>query len=113
RLGQRDTASAKGRHTPIQHALQPAQFVAARRPRAWGVGSTDGKVDGDDQLALADHHDQEDAINTAEHSVSLPTPPSAHESQLRTILFEHRVITHPGPLPAATCGFTFAGGVTP
>src|SRR5215467_1281155 len=67
--GQCRTASAECRHAPIQHALQPVQFVAARRPRAWRVGPPDSKVDGDDQLALADHYDEQDAINTREHPV--------------------------------------------
>ena len=89
------------------------QFVAARRPRACGVGPTDGKVDGHDQLALANDHDQEDPINTREHPVFLATPPGAHQAQLLAILFEHRVIGHPGPLPAAARGRTLAGGVAP
>src|SRR5437867_11612367 len=40
------TMSAESRHAPIQHALYPAQFVAARRSRAGGVRPTDGKVHG-------------------------------------------------------------------
>ena len=89
------------------------QFVPARRPRTCGVGPTNGKVDGNDQLALADDHDQEEPINPREHAVLLPTPPGAHEAQLLAILFEHRVIAHPGPLPAAARGCTCADGVTP
>ena len=107
------TASAECRHAPIQHALYPLQFVPARRPRAYGVWPTDGKVDRDDQLALADDHDQEDPINTREHPVSLPTPLGARESQLLTILFEDRVIAHPGPLPAAARGLTHTGNMVP
>src|SRR5262249_27679510 len=76
-------------------------------------GPTDGKVDGDDQLALTDDHDQEDPINTGEYPVFLATPPGADEAQLLAVLFEHRVIPHPRPLPAALRGLTFAGGVTP
>src|SRR5439155_22524145 len=67
----------------------------------------------DHQLALANDDHQEDPINTREHPVFLPTPPGADESQLLPILFEHRIISDPGPLPAATRGLTFAGGVTP
>src|SRR5262249_25924630 len=37
--GQCHTASAECCHAPIQHALHPVQFVAARRPRAGGVGT--------------------------------------------------------------------------
>ena len=74
------------------------------RPQGLRGSAHDGKVNGDDQLALTDNHDQEDPINTGEHPVFLPTPPGADESQLVAILFEHRVIGDPGPLPPATCG---------
>ena len=43
----------------------------------------------------------------------LATPPGADQAQLLAILFEHRVIGDPGPLPAAACGLTLAGGMTP
>jgi len=62
------------------HALHPVQFVAARRPRTCGIGPTDGKVDGDDQLALADHHDKQHTVNTREHPVFLAAPPGAHKA---------------------------------
>jgi hypothetical protein len=113
RRRQRHAALAECRHASIQHALEPVQFVAARRPRAGGVRPTDGTVDGDDQLAIADDHHEQHTINTREHPVFLAAPPGANQAQLIAILFEHRVITHPGPLPAAARGFTFAGGVTP
>ena len=73
----------------------------------------DGKVDRYYQFALADHHDEQDAINPREHPVFLPTPPGANKAQLLAILFEHRVIADPSPLPATTCGFAFAGGGVP
>jgi hypothetical protein len=101
------------RHASIQHALEPVQFVAAWRPRALRVGPPDGKVDGHHQFALANNDHEENPINAGEYPVFLPTPPGAHEAQLLAVLLEYRVITDPGPLPAAACGFTFAGGVTP
>src|SRR5712691_11465607 len=73
-------ASAECCHASIQHALYPVQFVPARRPRTCGVWPTDGKVDGDDQLALANDDDQEDPINTREHPVFLAAPPGAHQA---------------------------------
>jgi hypothetical protein len=111
--GQFHAAAAECRQASIQHALEPVQFVAARSPRACGVGTPDSKVDGHYQFALADDHDQENPIDTGEHPVFLPTPPGADEAQLLPILFEHGVITHPGPLPAAARGFAFAGGGAP
>jgi len=80
RRGQRHTASAESRYASIQHALHPVQFVTARRSRACGVGPTNGKVHGHHELAIADHHDEQNAINTGEHAVFLPTPPGAHQA---------------------------------
>src|SRR5262249_12969187 len=48
-------------------------------------------------------------LYTLEYPVFLAAPPGAHQAQLLAILFEDRVITHPGPLPAAACGLTLAG----
>ena len=81
--------------------------------RAWRVGPPDGKVDGHHQFALTNDDHQEDPINAGEHAVFLAAPPGTHEAQLLAVLLEYRVIADPGPLPAAACGFTFAGGVTP
>src|SRR5215510_3725753 len=53
------TTSAECRYASIQHALHPVQFVAAWRPRACGVGSPNGKVHRDDQLAITNNHNQE------------------------------------------------------
>src|SRR4030095_3778227 len=106
-------ASAEGRHASIQYALYPVQLVPTRPSRPCGLGPANGKVDGHHQFALADDHDEEDAINTGEHPVLLATPPGTNQAQLLTILFEHRVIAHPGPLPATACGLACAGGVAP
>ena len=86
-------------------------FIPARPPIALRVWPTDGNIDGDDQLAIADDHDREDPINTGESSVFLPTPPRANKAQLIVILFAYRIICEPGPLPAAARGLTLAGGV--
>src|SRR5712692_9938180 len=80
RRRQLHATSAESRHASIEHDLHPVQFVAARRPRTCGVWPTDGKVDGDDQLALADHHDKQHTINTREHPVFLAAPPGAHKA---------------------------------
>jgi hypothetical protein len=62
------------------------------------VGPTNGKVYWHHEFALADHHEEQNAIDTGTHPVFLPTPPSAYKPQLPAILFEHRVIADPGPL---------------
>src|SRR5262245_52913555 len=46
RRGQFHAASTQGRYAPVPHDLPPGQFVAARRPSAWGGGPTEGKVHG-------------------------------------------------------------------
>src|SRR5262245_45592838 len=89
RLGQLDATSVECRHAAIQHALYPVQFVAAWPSRTFGVRPPDGKVDGHHQFAISDHHDEQDAINTGEHAVFLPTPPGAQQAQLLAVLFEH------------------------
>src|SRR5207244_2592264 len=93
--------------------MYPVQFVAARRPRACGVGTTDDKVHGDHEFAIANDHYQEDPINAREDPVFLPTPPGTDKSQLLPILFEHRVIGDPGPLPPAPRGLALADGIAP
>src|SRR5262249_31693769 len=113
RRRQRHATSAERRHASIEHDLEPVQFVPARRPRPYGVWPTNGKVDGDDQFALADDDDEEDPINAGEDPVFLPTPPGTYEAQLLAIFFEYRVIAHPGPLPAAARRGTCGGGIAP
>jgi hypothetical protein len=61
--GQLDAAPAKGCQAPIQHILQPPEFIAARSPRALGVRPTDGKIHGHHQFPLANDDHQEDSIN--------------------------------------------------
>jgi hypothetical protein len=78
--GQLDAAPTKSRYTPVHHDLHPAQFITTRRSRACGVGTPDSKVHGHHQFAIADHHDEQDAINPGEYPVFLPTPPSAHQA---------------------------------
>jgi hypothetical protein len=80
RRGQRDTASAESCHAAIEHALHPVQFVAARRPSASGVRPPDGKVHGHHEFAIAEHHDEQNAINTGKYPVFLATPPGADEA---------------------------------
>src|SRR5688572_14391177 len=81
RRRQYQAASAQSRHASIQHHLHPAQFVAARPSRARGIRTTDSKVYGDHQFAIANNHDAQNAINTGEYPVFLGTPPSTHEPQ--------------------------------
>jgi hypothetical protein len=67
--GQRHTALAESRHASIQHNPHPVQFVAARCPRAYRVGTPDGKVHGHYEFALADDDHEKDPINPREHPV--------------------------------------------
>jgi hypothetical protein len=107
RCGEGETASAQGRQGLIEHDLRPPQFDATPPPRPGGVGPTHRKVNGHDQLAVANDHQEEHAINAIYHALVLATPPRADELQLVAIFPKHGVIKHPRPLPAT------AGGVTP
>jgi len=113
RRGSLHAAAAACRHASIPHALDPVPGGPARPPRALRVWPTEGPIDGDDHLALAQDHHQEDASHAGEHPVCLPPPPGAHASPLLPIRVAHRVIRPPGPWPAAAGGRTRAGGVTP
>src|SRR5215468_12015685 len=113
RWGQFDAASAEGCHASIEHALHPTEFVTTRSARPLRIRATDGKIHGYHEFALTNDDHQEDPINTGEHPMFLPAPPGAHEAQLLAILFEHRVIADPGPLPAAARRLTLARGIAP
>jgi hypothetical protein len=92
-----------GGKPPCVHPACPAPSAVCRgmRPRAGGVGPTDGKVDRDDQFAIADHHDEQDAINAGEHPVFLAAPPGAHQAPVDLWRSQslHTHVTHaPSPL---------------
>src|SRR5215471_5601055 len=104
RRGQRDATPTKSRQTPVEHALHPTELVTTRHARPLRIRATDGKVHGHHAFALTNDDHQEDPINTREYSVFLAAPPGTHEAQLIAILLEYRVISDPGPLPAALRG---------
>ena len=67
----------------LQTACPVSSGVCRDKARqALRVGSTDGKVHGDYQFALANDNHEEDSINAGEHPVFLAAPPGAHEAQL-------------------------------
>src|SRR5947209_5918373 len=103
----------QGRQAIIEHRPRPAQFVPARRPGTEGVGPTDGKVDRDDQLPIANDSHQQEPINTRKDPMLLTAPPTSNHTQLLPILVEDRVIRGPRPLPAALRRRTLRGHMTP
>src|SRR5262245_50703248 len=113
RRGQRDTAPEECHHAAVQHTLHPAQFITAWCTRAGRVRTTDGEVHGHYQFPITYDDHQEDPINPGEHPVFLAAPPGTNEAQLLAVLFEYRVIAHPGPLPAAARSRTRVGGMAP
>ena len=56
---ERHTTLPQGRHAPVEHDLQTVQFVAAWPSSILRAGPTDGQIDGDDQFALADNHNEQ------------------------------------------------------
>jgi len=108
-----EAASAQGRQGLIEHDLSPPQFGATPPPRPCGVGPTHSKVNGHDQLAVANDHQEEHAINPIYHTRVLSTPPRADELQLVAIFPKHGVIKSPRPLPATAGGVTHRRDVAP
>src|SRR6266571_7839444 len=74
---------------------------SSRPPRSFGVRSSHGKVNGHDQLAIANDHEQQHPINAADPALVLPTPPPPHQFEGTTIFAEHRIVDHRSELPAA------------
>ena len=97
----------------IEHLLGEVEFVLAAPSGAFGIGPSDGKVDGDDELAIAHDDEEQDAIDTGHGSFVLTAPPSANEPELLAIFSEHGIIDYPSPLPAALGRGAFALGMTP
>src|SRR5882724_911382 len=108
-----EAASAQGRQALIKHDLRPAELGAATPPWSCGIGPTHGKVDGHHQLAVANDHQQQHAINAIHHALVRPTPPRADQLQLATLFSKDRVIQHPRPLPATAGGVTHRLDVAP
>jgi hypothetical protein len=89
------------------------EFVLAAPPRAFGIGAPDGKVDGDDELAIANDNSEQDAINAGHGAFVLTAPPPADEPELLTVLSEDGIIDDPSPLPATVGRGAFALSVAP
>ncbi len=78
-------ASATRRQGFIEHDLRPLQFGAAAPPWAFGIGPSHLKVNGHDQLTVADDDQEQHTINAVDDALVLPTPPRADEFELRAI----------------------------
>src|SRR5918994_2324844 len=97
----------------VQHDPQPGQLLVAGAPASHRIGAADRKVDRDHQLAVTDHHDQQQAIDAEADAMFLPTVPGADQAQLLARLLEDAVIGHPGPLPATAGGRAFVRHMLP
>ncbi len=84
---------------PVEHHLQPGQFITAGPAWARRVWATHHEVHWDDQLPVPEHHEQQQTIDTQPNPVLLTTPPRPYQAQLRAILLEEAVVTDPRPLP--------------
>jgi len=113
RGGQPHPTPTKRRHTLVEHALRPAEFVPARGSGTARVGPSHRTIHRNDQLAIANAHHKEEPINPREHAMLLTTPPAAHEAPLLAILVKDGIIEHPRPLPAALRGRPFRSDLAP
>jgi hypothetical protein len=78
-----------------------------------GIGPTDGKVERDDELAIANDDEEEYPIDTGHGTFELATVPGADEPELFAVFTEDRIINDPSPLPATLGGGAFVLGVAP
>ena len=101
---QAQPAAAYGPQTRIEHALGQVQFGVAGSSRTFRIGTTNGNIHRDDQLPIANDHDEQHPIDTSAHPFLLAAPPCPHQPQLLAVFFEDAIIDDPGPLPATQCG---------
>ena len=101
------TASAHGRPALLQPDLSPAALGAATPPWSVGRGPTLSTVDGHHQLAIADAHQPQHALQALHHALGRPTPPRANPRQGAPLCSQDRGVQPPRPWPAT------AGGGTP
>ena len=99
--------SRQGCPCPTQHDLQPRQFVTAGPAGPLRGGAAYREIDRDHQLAVTDHHDQQQPIDPEPDAMCLTAIPGAHQAQLLAIRFEQAVIADPRPLPPTAGGRTF------
>ena len=85
----------------------------ASPPGAFGIGATDGKVDWDDEFAIANDDQEEHPIDTRHGAFELATVPRADEAELFAVFAENGIIDDPSPLPATLGGGAFILGVAP
>src|SRR2546430_7657368 len=113
RGGERYALFGKSRQAFIEHVLGQVELVVAAPPRAFGIGPTDGKVERDDALAIANDDQEEDTIEAGHSAFELPAVPRADEPELFTVFAENGIINDPSPLPATLGGGAFLLGVAP
>jgi hypothetical protein len=77
------------------------------------MGPTDGKVEWDDELAIANDDQEEDTIDAGHGAFALPAVPRADEPELFTVFAENGIIDDPSPLLATLGGGAFLLGVAP
>ena len=111
--GSRDASFGKSCQALIEHVLGQGELVVAAAPRACGIGTTDGKVERDDALAIANDDQEEDAIDAGHGAFALAAVPRADAPELLTVCAENGIINDPSPWPATVGGGAFLLGVAP
>ena len=77
------------------------------------IGPSDGKVERDEEFAIADDDSEEDPIDTGHGAFELATIPGADEAEVCAVFPEDGIIDDPSPLPATSGGGAFALGMAP
>src|SRR5262249_31716117 len=93
--------------------LGELELVLAAPPRPCGMGTANGQVNRDDELASANDHEPQDPIETGDGMFELATPPAADEPEVSAVLAEKRIINAPSPRPTAGGGGTVLLGRAP
>jgi hypothetical protein len=104
RRGQLPAPSLDGRPRPVQPHRPPGQLGAAGPAGTRWVRPAPREGHGHDQLALAAHHHQPQAIDPAPDPRLLTTPPGADQPELVPGLLDEAVVAHPGPWPPTPGG---------
>src|SRR4030095_7981111 len=113
RGGEWQSALGKSCQALLEHALGQGELVLTASPGACGGGAAEGKVDRDEQCAIANDDQEEHPIATGHGVFALATVPGADEPELRAVCPEDGVINDPSTLRPTARGGTLVLGMAP
>src|SRR6266568_3388109 len=113
RGGERDAVFGQSRQACIEPVLGQVELVVAAPPRACGLGPTDGTVERDEELAIANDDQEEDPIDAGHGAFARPAGPRADAPEWCTVGAANGSIDEPAPWPATGGGGALLLGVAP